>query len=285
MNIKNVLSIGLVILVLAAIIGCEGEKGPVGPSGEMEIPSEYTNADPYLGGASYSQWYSTDAGGSGSLTISAGSDFARCKACHGWDGLGNAASYSNRTGQSSGKSSRPDVSSIDLRSTIAISTVTELYTLIEHSWGRPLDATANGMPSYKPYLTAGQIWNLVKFMKEEWVEPAELYELVLSGPPITDADNMPTLTFSNIGNSGNSANGNALIATHCVSCHGTDGKLITDVDGKTGIGQFLRQKPHEAWFKIKFGNGGTMEPGELVNSTSDLKDVYKALTDTAAYPD
>ena len=278
----------VLVCVFSFMMGCEGDvgpAGPAGPSGEEVIPAAYTSADPYLGGAAYAKWYISDAGGSDNLSVTVGSDFYRCKACHAWDGAGNAASYSDRTGQSSGKSSRPDVSSVNLRNTIATSTVTELYDLIEHSWGRPLDAASNEMPNYKPYLTTGQIWNLVKFMKEEWVDPVELYDLAVTGPPISDADTKPTLAFSNIGKNGSASNGNALMSTHCFSCHGSNGKLIDDVDGKTGIGQFTRQKPHEAWFKVKFGNGGSMKPGQLVNSTSDLKDVYKALTNTTTYPE
>lgn len=279
----------LMFAVLLFIMGCEGDQGPAGPagsSGEEVIPAAYTSANPYPGGAAYSTWYDTEAGGSGDYGAAIGKDFVRCKACHAWDGLGNAASYSDRTGQSTGKSSRPDVSSVNLRSTVALSTIAELYALIEHSWGRPLDAASNEMPNYKPNLTTSQIWNLVKFMKEEWIDPVELYDLAVTGAPMTDADNPPTLTFSNIGKNGSASNGNTLITANCVVCHGSNGKKIEDVDGKTGIGQFLRQKPHEAWFKIKFGQEGTgMNPGELVTSTSDLKDLYKALTNDTTYPE
>ena len=159
---------------------------------------------------------------------------------------------------------------------------------MEHSSGRTLDAASNDMPSYQSALTAEQKWNLVKFMREEWVEPAELYDLTVTGPPVYwdqngDSAVAPTLEFSNIGKDGNAANGDALYAAKCAGCHGVDGKTFT-VGGKTGIGQFVRQKPHEAWFKVKFGEPGTgMSPG-LITSTSDLKDLYKAVTDTVAYP-
>ncbi len=288
MRTKIILSIGFMFVVLSAMMSCEGDMGPAGPqgdSGEDVIPIEYTNADGILGGAAYSKWWVTDTGGSGELNITASSDFARCKACHAWDGLGNAASYSNRTGQSTGKATRPDVSSVNIRSTAVSTSASKLYMLIEHGWGRPMDAASNEMPNYKSNLTAAQIWNLTKFMKEEWVNPTELYDLAVSGPPISAAGS-PTLTYSNIGKDGNATHGNALISTNCIGCHGSDGKKIEDVDGKTGIGQFVRQKPHEAWFKIKFGEPGTgMNPGQLVTSTSDLKDLYKALIETSVYPD
>ncbi len=288
---KVISALSVIFAASFFIMGCEGDQGetgpagPAGPSGEVDIPAEYTDADPYLGGSAYSKWYTSNAGGT-DPGMNESYDFARCKACHAWDGLGNAASYSNRTGHSSGKDTRPDVSSANLRSAIATSSVNELYELIEHSWGRPLDAASNEMPNYNPYLSSSQVWNIVKFMKEEWIDPVELYDLTVTGPPISDADTKPTLTFSNIGQNGSATNGDALISDNCVVCHGEDGKKIEDVDGKTGIGQFVRQKPHEAWFKIKFGESGTgMNPGQLLTSTSDLKDVYKALTNTTTYSD
>ncbi|MDP2984015.1 MAG: c-type cytochrome [Candidatus Latescibacter sp.] len=281
---KGIIVLSLMFASLLFIMGCAGDPGPAGPAGAEVIPAAYTSAKPYLGGAAYNEWWTTDSGGSGALTITVSSDFARCKACHAWDGLGNAASYANRKGQSTGTSTRPDVSSINLRSTIASTSLSQLYTLIEHSWGRPMNAASNEMPNYKSNLSVEQIWNLVKFMKEEWVDPTELYDLVVTGPPVSSVG-VPTLTYSNIGKGGDATKGKTFLSNNCNSCHGSDGKKI-EVDGLSGQGNFLRSKPNEAWFKIKFGEPGTgMNPGQLVTSTSDLKDIYKALTDKSNYPD
>lgn len=284
--------VGVILCILSlCLCGCEkeGTAGPQGPAGGEEIPAEYSSANALLGGAAYGKFWTTDAGGSGSEPTAPGSDFMRCKSCHAWDGLGNAASYADRTGQSTGKSSRPDVSTVNLRSVVAASTIRELFSLVEYTLGRPLNVASNEMPSYATALTAEQKWNLVKFLKEEWVEPSELYDLTVSGPPIYwdsvgDTAVAPALEFSNIGKDGSASNGYTLFSSNCVICHGTDGKSF-EVGGKTGVGQFVRQKPHEAWFKVKFGEPGTgMTPG-LITSTSELKDLYKALTSTSRYPD
>jgi hypothetical protein len=46
---------------------------------------------------------------------------------------------------------------------------------------------------------------------------------------------------------------------------------------------FVRSKPHEAWFKMKFGEGTAMPPG-MVTATQDLKNLYKALANTTDFP-
>ena len=300
----------LVSVIVFAMGACTGDTGPTGPAGADgtagtdgtdgtdgadgedfpgPLPEEYVNADGILGGAAYSKWYTTDAGGSGDAGAAVPADFYRCKACHAWDGLGNAASYANRTGQSTLKDTRPDVSGVNLRSSAAAHTVQALFDLVVHSPGRTIDAEDNTHPDYSTNLTVGQVWNLVKFMREEWVRPGLLYDLEVNGPAMyvdytVDPPVVvePILTFSNIGALGNAANGKTVYDASCASCHGADGTAI-DIDGRS-LGQFVREKPHEAWFKAKFGEAGTgMNPG-LVSATSDLQDLYAALADETNYP-
>ncbi|MBW2264205.1 MAG: c-type cytochrome [Deltaproteobacteria bacterium] len=256
------------------------------------LPAEYVAADGIAGGAAYSKWWTSDGGGSGtSPSTSVAADFYRCKACHAWDGLGNAGSYANRTGQSTGRATRPDVSSVNLRSSAVSETPQELYDLIAHSGGRVIDAADNTHPDFANELSSEQIWDIVKFMREEWVSPGDLYELEVSGPAMywdwssgSAVLTSPTLTYSNIGKDGVATDGDAVYTASCASCHGADGKTITDVGGYSGVGAFVRAKPHEAWFKAKFGESGSMDSG-LVTDTQDLKDLYKALTSTTTYPD
>ncbi len=284
------------LLIFAA---CEGDEGPQGVAGTDGAdwpgppPQEFLDADAIAGGAAYSKWWTTDAAGSGSQpSTSAPADFYRCKACHAWDGLGNAASYASRTGQSTLNPNRPDVSSINLRSTAASESHRELFDLIRHLGARTIDARDNTHPDFS-MLTDDQVWNLVKFMKEEWVAPNVLYDLEVSGPamyvdytvdpPVVQA---PTLTYSNVGAMGDEANGLTVIAAAgCTnsSCHGADGTSL-DLEGRS-LGQFVREKPNEAWHKMKFGEAGTgMSPG-LVTETSDIQDVYRAFANATSFPD
>lgn len=280
--------------------GPQGPAGPAGPAGPQgpagndwpgSAPVQYTVADGLAGGAAYSQWWVTDAAGSGVRpTTTVGADFYRCKACHAWDGLGNAASYANRTGQSTLMASRPDVSPVNLRSAIASSTYKELYDLVAHVGSRGIDASDNTHPDYSNVLTDGQIWNIVKFMREEWVAPSELYDIEVKGPQmyvdytgVTPKVIAPTITFSNIGKDGDAAAGTAEHNGRCASCHGSAGTAIT-MEGMS-LGQFVRTKPHEAWFKVKFGNPGSgMVPG-LISDLQDLKNLYKAYSSVTAFPD
>jgi hypothetical protein len=159
-----------------------------------------------------------------------------------------------------------------------------------HVGARDIDARDTTHPDYSNHLTSGQAWNLVKFMLEEWVAPSELYDIEVTGPkmyvdytqdpPVVVA---PTITYSNVGAKGDAARGEALYDDLCQSCHGADG-TAHDLGGRS-LGQFVREKPNEGWFKAKFGEPGTgMEPG-LVTDLQDLQDLYAALANATNYPD
>jgi Cytochrome c len=292
------------VFLILGLAACEGPVGPEGPMGSpgtngtagqqgppgagLTVPAGYTAADGILGGAAYSKWWTTDAGGTGSVTTAVKSDFYRCKACHAWDGLGNAASYATRTGQSTLKTTRPDVSGVNLRSTAASESYQELYDLIARAGARGIDASDNTHPDYSTNLTTGQIWNIVKFMREEWVVPSDLYDIEVKGPAmyVDYSQNppvvvSPTITYSNIGAKGDAGPGGDVYDGSCASCHGADGTEI-DIEGRS-LGQLIREKPNEAWFKVKFGEAGKMDPG-LVTSLSALQNLYAALVVVADFP-
>jgi cytochrome c553 len=203
--------------------------------------------------------------------------------------MGNAASYANRTGQSTLNANRPDVSSINLRSSAVGNTVQALFDMIVRTPGRTIDAFDNTHPDYSLHLTVGQVWNLVKFMREEWVEPTDLYDLEVMGPAMyvdysADPDTLvvPQLVITNVGALGDETAGQTLYTATCAACHGADGTAV-DIEGRS-LGQFMREKPWEGWFKAKFGEPGAMPPG-LVTATSDLQDLYAALANATNFPD
>jgi cytochrome c553 len=271
--------------------GTDGTDGTNGLDFPGPVPAAYTAADGIAGGAAYSKWWTTDADGTGTQpTTTAAADFYRCKACHGWDGMGNAASYATRTGQSTMKATRPDVSTLNLRSTRSNQTYQGLYDLILHDGARDIDAADNNHPDYMGHVSTDQVWNLLKFIREEWVAPNLLYDISVTGPAMyvdysADPDTVvaPTITYSNVGALGDATNGGTLHTSLCASCHGADG--LTLIMGGRSLGQFIREKPYEAWFKAKFGEPGTGMTAGLVTATSDLQDLYAALAVAANFPD
>ena len=91
-----------------------------------------------------------------------------------------------------------------------------------------------------------------------------------------------TVTESDVGAAGDATNGGAVFIQRCTECQGVNGTEI-DIGGRS-LGQFIREKPHEAWFKAKFGEPGTgMDPG-LVTLLSDLQDLYAARSDETNFP-
>lgn len=285
--------------VLLLVTAC-GSGGPVGETGVSSlVPAGYNSANGIMGGQIYSEWYRPESGGPdagfGAYGLSVGSEFTRCKSCHGWDGLGSAGAYANRTGQSTGTATRPDVSPVNLRTAAGSLSHQELFDAIVRPSGRFMNSPDSRHPDHTAYLSDAQVWHLVKFMREEWINSNDLYEMTIVGAPMHYKWDgtawvrvSPNITFANIGRSGDATAGAALFAARCQSCHGTDGKQIKVDDGAfAGVGSFLRAKPHEAWFKIKFGQAGSvplMGPG-LVTSATEMRDLYKALADTTAFPD
>ena len=124
-------------------------------------------------------------------------------------------------------------------------------------------------------------------MREEWLPPSDIYTMKVEGPTMhwdysTSPATLitPTRTYSDIGIGGNAGRGEAIYEISCAECHASTGKGIEGLS----VGQKVRTKPHEMWFKAKFGDPGTM-PSGMVTELQDLKDLFKALTDTTKFPD
>lgn len=277
------------IVFVILFTGCK-KDGVVTPP--IDDPN-FTNANGINGGKLYDKFWATETGFNQSDTnlarYSQYSDFFRCKQCHGWDLLGQKGSYINRAP----RTSRPNIANLDLLQIAKTKSYTELFTLIKAgsnpairrslsadlSTYNPASNSTLGdqMPNYSAILSDQQIWDLVKFLKTELIDVNDLYDFTISGTYPAGS-----ISYSNIGKGGTAATGNTYYASNCVSCHAADGKLII-VDGSFSVGSFLRGKPNEAQHKVKFGQlGSSMQA--FNPSLQQMKDLYKALTDTTKYP-
>ena len=272
------------LLVTFLLIGCNKEN----PSEPTSSP--YDNASFSKGGIMYDKFWATESGfdqtNANLATFKAHSDFFRCKACHGWDLLGNTGSYIGR----GAKTTRPAVAGLNLYQIAKSKTAQELFDAMKKSTGRrdvsydltQYDPTSNNttgdqMPNFSQILTDAQIWDIVKFLKEGVFDVSQLYDATYTGTYPTGS-----AKYSNIGKDGNGTNGKSYFTQKCSSCHGADGRTIT-LEGMTA-GKFIRSKPNEVQHKVKYGQLGSAMPGDFNMSLSQMKDLYKAVTDTLTFP-
>jgi mono/diheme cytochrome c family protein len=260
---------------------------------DKDDPNEeaYNNATITNGGIMYDKFWSTesdfDQNSPNMETLNASSNFFRCKQCHGWDGLGNQGAYINRAP----KTSRPNVSSKTLYEIAQNESADELFEELKKTNDRrdisydlstydPETNSAEGdkMPNLNQLLTDAQIWDLVKFLKDGMFDVSELYDATYTGSYPTGS-----MVISNVGLDGNAANGNAFYTANCVGCHGVDGTVL-DLEGKT-MGKFVRTKANEVQHKVKYGQLGSSMIGQFDITISQMRDLYKALSDPVAFPD
>jgi hypothetical protein len=150
-----------------------------GPGPGPGDPPGFESADGIIGGRMFDQFWASETGwdfGANEDHFSGFSNFYRCKQCHGWDLLGNAGAYISRAP----RTSRPNVSSVNLKEHAAEHTPQELFDDIMQSTGRRnLDAdlasydpdtnstVGDQMPNFSEFMTDAQVWDLVKFLKEQ----------------------------------------------------------------------------------------------------------------------
>ncbi len=281
------------LFLFFALAGCSSDGTGPG-NGNGGDPPGFTAADGIIGGRMFDRFWASQTGydfGANEDHFDEFSDFYRCKQCHGWDLLGRAGAYISR----SPRTTRPNVSPVNLKEHAAEHTPQELFDDIMRSTGRRnLDAdlasydpdtnstVGDQMPNFSEFMTDEQVWDLVKFLKEEVLDTDELYDFTTSGTYPTGS-----WTPSNIGKDGDAARGNAIFAdVGCAfsGCHGADGTARI-VDGSFSVGSFIRQKSNEAQHKVKFGQLGTQMINLGVNDIDEMKDLYKALADEMMYPD
>lgn len=284
---KKIISFSAVTLMSVIIFSSCTKEDPIDVDQDQ---ISYNNASISTGGIMYDKFWSTESGYDQNhvnfSTVNTNSDFFRCKQCHAWDGLGSRGSYINRAA----RTSRPNVSSINLYEVAQNKTAKELFDAMKLTNGRrdiafdlstynPETNKTEGdqMPNYNQLLTDEQIWDIVKFMKDGMFDVNELYDATYTGSYPTGS-----FEYSNWGLNGDEAKGNAFYETNCAGCHGADGSQII-MDGK-GVGAFTRQKSYEVQHKVKYGQLGTSMSGEFDMTVEEMRDLYKAITNTTNFP-
>ncbi len=262
---------------------------------DAKFSSSYDNADAINGGMLYDKFWATETkyvNGSAEIShLNRFADFYRCKQCHAWDLLGNTGSYINRAP----KTSRPNVAgallSFKIKTAMEVFTAIKTGTVTRRKISDSVGVTAynptsnktvgDQMPDYSTLLTDAQIWDIVKFIKEGALDVTLLYDATYTGTYPTGS-----ATYSNIGKDGIAATGKTFYTANCFSCHGSDGKSIPDLDHTPGlfVGKFVRTKPNEAQHKAKFGTLGSAMKSIPSITLTNVKDLYKALADTVAFP-
>lgn len=261
---------------------------------DAKFTSNYEKADAIAGGIMYDKFWATEAKYDVTDTAKINHlnkyvDFYRCKQCHAWDLMGNTGSYINRAP----KTNRPNVAGSLIAS--KVKTAQQLFDAIKTgtatrrttsadlaAYNPTTNATVGDqMPNYGTLLTNAQIWDIVKFLKDGAFDVTQLYDATYTGTYPTGS-----ARYSNIGKDGNATSGKTFYNANCAICHGTDGKLIPDLDHTPGlfVGKFLRTKPNEVQHKVKHGTLGTAMKANPSLTLTNVKDLYKALTDTVAFP-
>lgn len=251
----------------------------------------YNNADIINGGIMYDKLWASesdfDQNSPHLATLKEFSNFFRCKQCHGWDGLGNQGAYISRAP----KTTRPNVTPINLFQMAQTESADELFEELKETSGRrdisydlstydPESNNSEGdkMPNLNQILTDSQIWDLIKFLKEGMLDVSQLYDASYSGSYPNGS-----MVISNLGKDGNGGNGKSYYAANCALCHGANGTAL-DLEGMT-LGKFTRTKPNEVQHKIMFGQPGSIMMAIPDITLEEVRDLYKALADTQAFPD
>lgn len=279
------ISSAILMLSILIISGC-GED----PVTVVTVPP-YDIASASRGGMMFDKFWSAETGFNQNDTnmalFNTRPDFFRCSHCHGWDNLGRFGGYIGR----GPNNNRPNVAGMNLYSIIQNKSPQELFNTLNSSVSRrditfsflgyvpgdPNDS-AHKMPNYGQILTYEQMWDLVKFLKEGAIDVTKLYDASYSGTYPNG-----TASFYNLGRDGSSSEGTLYYSQNCSACHGVNGTSI--LIGNMTAGQFTRNYPYEVQHKVKYGQPGTSMTGDFEVSLLQLKNLFRALSDTAAFPD
>lgn len=133
------------------------------------------------------------------------------------------------------------------------------------------------MPAYDEIFNDQEIWNLVKFIKEEGDNYRNYYAMSITG-----SYPRATVRFVDIGKGGDRANGDRLYKRQGAACHGPDGTAL-DLGGKSAEA-FAREKTYEMVHKIRFGQPGSAMSGTPL-TVREMNDLHRALAEKTTYPD
>lgn len=282
----------LSLVLFAALVGMGGTACSDDATGPVTEPAEFLAADGVNGGRLYDKFWAGETrfnqADPNLAAFKARGDFFRCKQCHGWDRLGTGGAYVGR----GPRSSRPNVSSVNLAGFVASASPQQIFDAIKQGAGRraptvdlsTYDPATNftvgdQMPDYGQILTDGQIWELVKFLKSDAFDTRDLYDSEVTGSYPTGK-----ITFTNIGRDGDADRGDMIFSQSCSFCHGFNGTSIQVDGGAFTVGRHLRSKPYEDAHKIRFGQLGSPMASTTL-TLSQMKDLYKALSNSTRYPD
>jgi mono/diheme cytochrome c family protein len=224
MNTKKIFTVSLTLFFFSTLQASASDT------------TKYEKADGINGGLLYDNFLkkgevSAQFSNSFNIDTSAIKDkynFFRCKQCHGWDRIGTQGYYGGRKPKA-GK--RPNVSSVNLLDGAKKMSPQEIFNKIKNPANPRLlssdlsqyDPQSNkeigdSMPAYGEIFNDNEIWDIVKFLKEDGEDYRNYYSMDIKGT-YPDAK----VTFIDIGKGGNTANGDKVYTEFCASCHGSDG--------------------------------------------------------------
>ena len=252
------------------------------------IEEAYKNADGLLGGKFYDLFWKTRGYekpvGLNIDDIDDYPNFYQCEHCHGWDLMGKEGIYINKKPLAN----RPKIAKgiVDF---IKSKDKLVLFNAIKNEGGRKVDPKLTGdgtdgkgdeHPDYGKIFNDKQIWDIVKFLREDALKASDLFDIETEGEYPTG-----TAELKNIGKDGDEKKGKELYAKSCddgKSCHGAKGDLF-DVNGKN-IGDYFRKEPYILQHKVKFGNPGKSMPDFHKITVEEMKNLLKAGQDEEAFP-
>lgn len=311
-----------IMIAIMFVTSCKKEEGPVGPAGAAGAAgptgiagttgtngtdatlvsaadqASYDAASGTIGARLYDHCLNETNNADATMSDAAYSNFFRCKSCHGWDLRGTAGVLINKAPSAT----YPNASRIDLFSYAKQHNIRQIFDAVKNVGGRkrvvnngrnasPANRSYNGiMPDYSSILTDAQVWQLVKFLKNDAHNTDDFYEMTTTGTYPTGGR-----TFSNIGKGGDPVAGKVTYDAKCKSCHGATGTNINVYCKGIYLGDMFRDDPHEIQHKAIWGMpmdreyaaAGCADAGVMpvISVTDqDIRNMMVMGQDTVAFP-